>query len=102
MLKQKGEYVVYWFGINNVIVVKDKDEVVGDGSDFIDQGCQNRFDWRWLRLRSVEHTQHSFSKFGCNSFDFALDNRLQSSDEINQKVCRVVIPFVQRQPGNRS
>ena len=47
VLKQKGERIVYWFGINNVIVVKDKDEALpGDGGDFIDQGCQNRFDWR--------------------------------------------------------
>jgi hypothetical protein len=27
-LKQKGECVVYWFGIKNVIVVKDKDEAL--------------------------------------------------------------------------
>ena len=28
-------------------------------------------------------------------------NRLQSSDEVGQKACGVVIPFVQRQPGHR-
>ena len=28
VLKQKGECVVYWFGINNVVVVKDKDEAL--------------------------------------------------------------------------
>ena len=56
VLEQKGEGVVYWFGINNVIVIKDEDEIVRDGGDFIDQGCQNRFDWRWLR--GLERSQH--------------------------------------------
>jgi len=41
VLKQKGDCIIYWFGIKNVIVVKDKDEIVRDGDDFIDQGCQN-------------------------------------------------------------
>ena len=46
---------------------------------------------RWLR--GLEHTQHPFSDICAN--------RLQSSDEVSQKACGVVIPFVQRQPGNR-
>src|SRR3972149_1513065 len=94
MLEQKGEGIVNRFGINNMVVVKDEDEIVRDGGDFIEQGRQNRFGWRWLRLRSVEHTQHPFSNIR--------RNRLQSSDEISQKACGVVIPFVQRQPGGRS
>ncbi len=66
--------------------------MVRDGGDFIEQGCQNRFDWRWLR--GLEHSQHPFSNIRCN--------RLQRSDEVSQKACGVVIPFVQRQPGDRS
>ena len=42
----------------------------------------------------MEHTQHPFSNIR--------RDRLQSSDEVNQKACGVVIPFVQRQPGDRS
>ena len=75
-----------------MVVVQDKDEIVRDGGDFIEQGCQNRFDGR--RLRGLEHTQHPFSNIR--------RNRLQSSDEVRQKAGGVVIPFVQRQPGDRS
>ena len=53
VLEQKGEGLVNRFGINNVVVVKDEDEIVRDGGDFIEQGCQNRFDGRWLR--GLEH-----------------------------------------------
>src|SRR2546423_13816201 len=77
------------FGIKNVIVVKDEDERVFYGSNVIEQGRQNRYGWRWLRR--LERTQHAFSN--------SRRNRLQSSDEVRQKACGVVIPFVQRQPG---
>ena len=75
-----------------MVVVQDKDEIVRDGGDFIEQGCQNRFGgWR---LRGLEQVQHPFSNIR--------RNRLQRRDEVRQKACGVVIPFVQRQPGNRS
>ena len=84
VIDQKGESIIHWFGINNVIVVKDKDEVVGDGGDFIDQSRKNRFDWR--RLRGFKRSQNSCS-ISSNSFDFALVNRLQSrATEINRRV----------------
>ena len=41
----------------------------------------------------MEHTQHPFSN--------VWGNRPQSSDEVSQKACGVVIPFVQRKPGGR-
>ena len=75
-----------------MVIVQDEDEMVRDGGDFIEQGCQNRFDWR--RLRGLEHSQHPCSNIRCN--------RLQSRDEVSQKAGGVVIPFVQRQPGDRS
>ena len=92
MLEQKGEGMVNRFGIKHVVVVQDEDEMVWDGGDFIEQGRQNRFGWRWLR--GLEHTQHPCSN--------SRRNRLQSSDEVGQKAGGVVIPFVQRQPGDRS
>ena len=67
-------------------------KLIREGGDFIEQGRQNRFDWRWLR--GLEHTQHPFSNIR--------RNRLQRSDEVGQKACGVAIPFVQRQPGGRS
>ena len=42
VLEQKGEGFVNRFGINHMIVVQDKDEIVRGGGDFIEQGCQNR------------------------------------------------------------
>src|ERR671915_1319014 len=91
MLDQKGEGIVNRSGINNVVVIEDENEIVREGGDFIEQGRQNRFGWWWLR--GLEYTQHSFSN--------VRDNRLQSSDEVSQKACGVVIPFVQRKPGGR-
>src|SRR5215203_5321595 len=44
--------------------------------------------------RGLDHAQHPFSYARCN--------RPQSSGEMGQEACGIVIPFVQRQPGNRS
>src|SRR4030042_5701513 len=85
MLKQKCEGFVNRFGIKHMVVVQDKDEMVRDGSDFIEQGYQNRFNWRWLR--GLKNSQHPFSNIR--------RNRLQSRDEVCQKGCGGVIPFVQ-------
>src|SRR6266567_3538062 len=89
MIEQKGEGLVNRFGLKHVVVVKDEDELVGNGDQVIEQGRQHRFGWWWLR--GLEHTRHPFSNRG--------RNRLQSSDEVRQKACGVVLPFVQRQPG---
>ena len=37
VLDQKSEGIVNRFGINHVIVIEDKDEIVRDGGNFIDQ-----------------------------------------------------------------
>ena len=87
---QKGEGLVDRFGINHVVVVKHEDEALRDGGEFVDQGRQQRFGRR--RLRGFERSQHTRAK--------ARRNCLQGRDEIGQKACEVVIPFVQRQPGN--
>ena len=88
------------FGIKYVVVVKDEGKMVRDGGDFIQQGRQNRFGWRWLR--GLQQTQHTFANMRRNRFDSAQDKRLQSRDEVSQKACRILIPFVQRQPSGRS
>ena len=49
VLDQKGQGIVNWLGINHMVVIQDEDEIALDDSNFIEQGCQNRFDWRWLR-----------------------------------------------------
>jgi hypothetical protein len=75
-----------------VVVVKDDDEIIRDGGDLIEQGCQDRFGGR--RLRGLENPQHPASKI-CHYL-------LQCGDEVSQKACGVAIPFIQRQPGDRS
>ncbi len=68
VLEQKGEGIVNRFGINHMIIIQDEDEIVRNGGDFIEQGCQNRFSGRWLR--GLERTQRPCSNI-CR-------NRLQS------------------------
>jgi hypothetical protein len=50
----------------------------------------------------VEHIQHLFSNIHRYPVDAALGKCLQSSDQVNEKTSRVVIPFIQRQPRSRS
>ena len=64
---------------------------IRDG-DFIEQGCQNRFNWWWLgRSDRIQDPCPSVGR-----------NRLQRRDQVGQKARRVAISLVQRQPGNRS
>ena len=72
VLEQKSEGLVNRFGINHMVVVKDEDEIVRDGGNFIEQGCQNRFDGRWLGR--LEYTQHPCANIR--------RKRLQSSDKV--------------------
>ena len=39
VLDQKGESIVNGFGINHMVIIKDEDEIVRDGCDFIKQHC---------------------------------------------------------------
>ena len=92
VLEEIGEGIVNRSGIDDVVVVEDEDEILLDGGgDLVEEGSENRFGWGWLR--GSEHTQHSFSD--------VRGNRPQSSDEISQKACGVVIRFVQGHPGGR-
>ena len=47
--EQKGEGLVNRFGINHMVVVQDEDEMVRDGGDFVEQGCQKS-----IRLAAAE------------------------------------------------
>ena len=89
---QKGEGLVNRLGIDQVVVVQDEDERVREGGDVIEQGRQDRVDGRWLRR--LQHTQYTLSN--------RRRNGLQRSDEVQEKAGGVVLPFVQRQPGNWS
>ncbi len=93
VLEQKGEGLVNRFGINHMVIIQDEDEIVRDGGNFIEQGCQQSIRWAAAEGIGAQPTP-LLQYFGCN--------RLQSSDEVSQKAGGVVIPFVQRQPGDRS
>jgi hypothetical protein len=54
VFNQKRERLVNHLAINHMVIVKDEDEVVGNRGDVVEQGGENRFDWRWLR--SLERT----------------------------------------------
>nr|WP_316046430.1 hypothetical protein [Planococcus glaciei] len=88
VLEQEAQSLIYFFGINHMEIVKNKDEFKRTGRDVIDQSRQNRFDWRWLLgLKQIHHA-------GSNVFL----NRLQCRNKVRQEAYRVTIPFVQRQP----
>ena len=90
VFQQKGKGIVNRPGVNNVVVVKDKHEIIWDGGDFIEQSRQNGFGWR--RLRGLEHTQHAFANMSAQSSVKQRRGKSESGE--------VVISFVQRQPGH--
>jgi hypothetical protein len=79
VLKQKGEDFVdghrriNGVGIDHMIIIENEDEVVRYCCKIIEQGCQNRFGWRFLRR--LERTQHPFSEIWYDC--------LYSSDKVN-------------------
>jgi hypothetical protein len=92
VVQKKGQGVVDRPCIDGVVVVEDEYEIVRDGCDLVEQGRQNRFGRR--RLGGPEHTRHPFP-------DIRHD-RLQGGDEVSEKARGVVVPLVQRQPGDGS
>ena len=73
--EQKRDRVMYCLVPDQVVVIQNEDEMFRDGADFIEQGRQHRFDWRWLR--GLQHPQHPCSHIG--------HDRLQSGDDVSQK-----------------
>jgi hypothetical protein len=59
VLDQEGEGIVYRVGINEVVVIEHEEEIVRDGSSFVEQGRQNRFGRR--RLGGLKRPQRPFS-----------------------------------------
>ena len=89
MLDEIRERLVNRFGIEQVVVVQDQDEMVRNGGQVIEQGRQQRFDgWG---LRGLEHPHQPSS----NRWRKGLHRR----DEVRQKAGGVILLCVQRQPG---
>ena len=91
VLEQKRKSLLHWFGINQMVVVKDEDELLAHGRDLVQEHGQERLGGR--RLGGFERSQHPCSDTGRDG--------LQGCHEVSQKAGGVVIPCVQRQPGNR-
>src|SRR5439155_26672764 len=92
VVEQEGEGLVNRFGIDRVVVVQDEDEPVRERGEFVEQGRQDRFGRRWLR--GLERSQNLSSNIR--------RDHPQSGDEVRQEASRVVVTFIQRQPGGRS
>ena len=84
------------FGFDQVLVIKDEHNPVGDRGNLVDQGGQDGLGRR--RLRGLECAQRSFpddanrALLGCR-FLSAL-NGLQGRDEVGQNTDGVIIAFV--------
>ena len=89
MVQKKGDRVVDRLGIDNVVVVEEKSEVVLDRMDFIDQGGQDRLDRWWLRRMQQRK---------CVRANLGLD-LLQGCDEIGPEECRVIVALIKRDPS---
>src|SRR5690349_14317830 len=72
-----------------MVIVQDKEKIVPDRGDFIEQGRQKRFGWRWLRrLKHIQHLcTHSWR------------NGLQRRHEVGQKTDWVAIGLIEGDPG---
>jgi hypothetical protein len=77
-------------GFDQVVVVQDEDHLVGEVGYLVDQRGQDGLSW-W-RLGGQKRAQHSLSDVGFN--------RPQGSDHIGQEAGRVIVSFVEREPGH--
>ena len=66
MLEQKGERVVDRQSFDEMVIVQDEDDPLGENGNLVDQGSQDSLDRRRPRLRSVECTQRTFSDIDLN------------------------------------
>ena len=89
---EESQGLIDRLGIDRVVVIQDEQKVLRDGGNFVEQGGQNGFDLQ--RLGGLERSQQPLP----NS---RLD-RLQRFYQVRDEARRIVIPFIQRQPGNRS
>ena len=102
-------------GFDQVIVIEDEDDPVGEGGDLVDQRGQDGLGRR--RLRGLKRAQRSFPDVA-DRFLSGLDpslrqdspssrtfrprsgKRPQGSDHVGQEAGRVVVALVEREPGD--
>ena len=85
MVEQKGEDLVNRCGFDGVVIVKDKNQVIWENRNLIEQGGQNCFDVDLTR--GLQRGQYPCSNVALNS--------LQGSDKVGQETGQVIVPFIQ-------
>ncbi len=86
MLQQKGEGRANRSGFNQVVIIQNKEEIIREGGDFIEQTGQNQF--RRRRLGGLEGGQRARAN--------RRRNGLYRRYQISQKAGEIIIPFIQR------
>jgi hypothetical protein len=76
--------------MDQVVIVEDEDEWSRRGGDVVDQAREERL-WRG-RLGSLQHSLGGLADFGINP--------LQGCHEIGEEARRVVVVFVEGEPGD--
>jgi hypothetical protein len=93
IFKQEDQGLVNGFRFDQMVIIQNKDDFLGDGSQIVDQGDQNGVGgWR---LRGLEHVQGPLADFSVNLLDL-----VKRCDEVDQESHRIVIIFIQREPGH--
>ena len=77
-----------WLSFNEMIIIKDEDNLVRNGGNLVDQWGQDDLG-RW-RLRRLEHCQCPCSEGCLQSLDL-----VQGCDEVCQETNWVVVAFIQ-------
>src|SRR3989304_860300 len=91
MVEEKSDAGVDGFRLDKVIVVQDKGKTLRDGGDVVAQSCEHRLDgWRRGGMKKCPGSLTN-SRLQC----------FQGGDEVVPETYRVIIPFIQRQPGGR-
>ena len=76
-------------GLDQMLVIEDETKVARDKGNLVNQGRNSRLNWWWLGR--VEEGQRGLPDSGID--------RLKRSDEVGEEARRVVVVFLQRNPG---
>src|SRR3712207_3579517 len=90
IIEQERDDAVDGFGIDQVVVVEDYEQLVRNASYLVDQGSRQRFDTWWFRRMQRRE----------NTLPDPLLDRSQCGYEISQEPRRVVVSLVKRYPGH--
>ena len=86
MVEQKDHASVNVMSVDDVVIVEDQDDILRDGVELVEHGCQDRFDrWRLSRLQEGDSTRANARCHG-----------LQRGNHVSPKGRRMVIAPLER------